>query len=90
MCIVKNSGKSQVIYNLFSRALLHFLIYISAPFSFLSFFFSKILAIEVMGFCNTDRQLIAFTNMPLEMDYPNSYSHWPVKNQCGLITFRKD
>lgn len=23
-----------------------------------------------MGFCNTDRQLTALTNTPLEMDYP--------------------
>lgn len=50
----------------------------------------KMLATDLKGFGKTDSQLIAFTNIPLEMDCPNSDCHWPVKNQRGVKSFRKD
>lgn len=34
MCIIKNSVKTKVIYNSFSRVLFYFLFYISVPFLF--------------------------------------------------------
>lgn len=62
MCIIENTGKSKVIYHHFSRVLFPFFTFL------LPFLFSRILATDVMGFCNADWKLIACTNIPLERD----------------------